>query len=191
MSRQFETVKFDAYDGVKYNLDHRINDHKEKCPQIRVHRTGVQAIIFIPPLEKNIISMLAEYDFDMWLENWRGSIDQGSDQWDPEQVVNNDPATIKKIVEKTGIKKIKGIRVASGHQVNLTFEIADNVVSSHYEKDSPFAFRMELKRSKSSSFKIKIFTNNYCPSQYEPFQQSQSKPVHRRPPQGLLFKAMM
>lgn len=185
MNRQFKTVEFDAYDGVKCNLKRLINDHKEKCTQIRVHRTGVQTIIFIPPLEQNIISMLAEDDFDMWLENWRGS--QGSDQWDPEQVVNNDPATIKKIVEKTGVKKIKGIRVASGHQVNLAFEIADNVVSSHYEKDSPFTFRMELKRSKSSSFKIKIFTNNYCPSQYEPFQQSQSKPVHRRPPPGSPF----
>ena len=91
MNHQFETVEFEAYDGVKCNLKHLINDHVEKSLVILVYGAGVRANIFNPTSEKNIISMLAEEGYDVRLENWTGSpsadeagIDMASNHWKPD-----------------------------------------------------------------------------------------------------------
>lgn len=110
MNHQFETIEFDAYDGVKCNLKHLIYDHVTKCPVLLVHGAGVRANIFDPPLETNIIDMLADEGYDIWLENWRGSIDLEPNPWNLDQVAINDhPAAVKKIVEITGVQEIKAI----------------------------------------------------------------------------------
>ncbi len=110
MNCQFETIQFDAYDGVTCNLLHVINENIKKCPVLLVHGAGVRANIFNPPVEDNIISMLVKEGYDVWLENWRGSIDLKPNQWDLDQVAINDhPAAVKKIIKITGAKEIKAI----------------------------------------------------------------------------------
>ncbi len=110
MTHQFETIEFDAYDGVKCNLKHLINDHATKCPVLLVHGAGVRANIFNPPASNNIITLLAKEGYDVWLENWRGSIDLEPNLWDLDQVAINDhPAAVKQIVERTGYQEIKAI----------------------------------------------------------------------------------
>jgi len=75
-----------------------------------VHGAGVRANIFNPPTSKNIVAMLAEAGYDVWLENWRGSIDFEPNQWNLDQVALNDhPAAVKTVVEQTGVEEIKAI----------------------------------------------------------------------------------
>jgi len=110
MEHQFETIEFDARDGFKCNLKHLKNHTPTKCPVILVHGAGVRGNIFNPPSEHNIISMLAAEGYDVWLENWRGSIEFEPNHWDLDQVAMNDhPAAIKKIVEITGVSAMKAI----------------------------------------------------------------------------------
>ena len=109
--QQFETILFKTPDGLECNLQHLINaSGKSKGPVLLVHGAGVRANIFNPPTPKNLISMLAEEGYDVWLENWRASIDLPPNEWNLDQVALNDhPAAVKKVVEMTGSKEIKAI----------------------------------------------------------------------------------
>lgn len=111
MEAQFETVPFTTQDGFVCNLQHLVNHNSTpKGPVLLVHGAGVRANIFNPPTPKNIIAMLAEEGYDVWLENWRGSIEFKPNQWDLDQVALNDhPAAVKTVVEKTGAPAIKAI----------------------------------------------------------------------------------
>ena len=110
MSHKFETIEFEAYDGLKCNLKHLKNDSANKGPVLLVHGAGVRANIFDPPTEKNIVTMLAQEGYDVWLENWRASIDLPPNQWDLDQAaVNDHPAAVKKIASLTGAKEMKAI----------------------------------------------------------------------------------
>jgi hypothetical protein len=110
MNHQFETIEFDAYDGMKCNLKHLISDNSRKDPVLLVHGAGVRADIFNPPTENNIIEMLARDGYDVWLENWRASIDLPPNHWNLDQAARYDhPAAVKKVVEVTGKKAIKAI----------------------------------------------------------------------------------
>ena len=75
-----------------------------------VHGAGVRANIFNPPHPNNIIQMAVVDGYDVWLENWRGSIDFEANEWDLDMVAKNDhPAAVKKIIEQTGATQIKAI----------------------------------------------------------------------------------
>jgi hypothetical protein len=107
----FETVPFTAADGFECNLRHFVGDRKPtKGPVMLVHGAGVRANIFNPPNENTLVRMLAEDGYDVWLENWRGSIDFEPNEWNLDQVALNDhPLAVKKIVEETGAKNVKAI----------------------------------------------------------------------------------
>ena len=52
MSHQFETIEFEAYDGLKCNLKHLKNDSADKGPVLLVHGAGVRAISLTLPQKK-------------------------------------------------------------------------------------------------------------------------------------------
>ncbi len=143
MHNQFETISFDALDGFKCNLLHYLSPSKPtKCPVLLVHGAGVRANIFNAPTKKNLIQMLAEDGYDVWLENWRASIDLEPNEWDLDKVAKNDhPAAVRKVVELTGSAEIKAvihcqgstsfmISVAMGLVPEVT-TIISNAVSLH------------------------------------------------------------
>lgn len=111
MMDKFDIIDFKALDGFPLNLWHFKSEIPAvKGPVLLVHGAGVRANIFNAPTEKNIIHFLAEDGYDVWLENWRASIDLKPNKWDLDIVAKNDhPAAVKKIVELTGHKKIKAI----------------------------------------------------------------------------------
>src|SRR5690606_9240704 len=63
---------------------------------------------------------------------------------------------------EVSVKGGKGIWGMPKHQANLDFVVTDTTVSSQYEKDGQFAFRIEIDRPKSSSLSLKVGTTNYC-----------------------------
>ncbi len=111
MKNSFETFEFVTKDGVTCNLKHLIKKGpKPRGAVLLVHGAGVRADIFNPPTRKNIISFLSEEGYDVWLENWRASIDLEPRQWDLDQAALYDhPAAVKKVSELTGAKEMKAI----------------------------------------------------------------------------------
>ncbi|MGQ1785934.1 hypothetical protein [Saccharicrinis sp. GN24d3] len=110
MDHHFETIEFDAYDGVKCNLKHLIHNNISRGPVLLVHGAGVRADIFNPPIKDNLVTQLAREGYDVWLENWRASIDLQPNQWDLDQAALNDhPAAVQKIMELTGRQEMKAI----------------------------------------------------------------------------------
>lgn len=66
------------------------------------------------------------------------------------------------VSSEISVKGGKGIWGMPKHQANLDFIVTENSVSSQYEKDGQFAFRIEIDRPKKPSLKLKIGTTNYC-----------------------------
>jgi hypothetical protein len=110
MSNYFETIPFEALDGFKCNLKHLKSKNATKGPVLLVHGAGVSGNIFNPPSGNNIIHALAAAGYDVWLENWRGSIHFEPNEWDLDQVARNDhPPAVKKVAEITGSNEIMAI----------------------------------------------------------------------------------
>lgn len=66
------------------------------------------------------------------------------------------------VSSEISVKGGKGIWGMPKHQANLDFVVTDTMVSSQYEKDGQFAFRIEIDRPRSPSFKVSVGTTNYC-----------------------------
>jgi hypothetical protein len=66
------------------------------------------------------------------------------------------------VSSEVSVKGGKGIWGMPKHKANLDFKVTDNKVTSQYEKDGQFAFRIEIDRPKSASLKLKIGATNYC-----------------------------
>lgn len=106
----FETFEFETADGLSCNLKHPLGQQPTKGPVLLVHGAGVRGNIFNPPTPKNLIYCLMEEGYDVWIENWRGSIEFPPNEWDLDQVALYDhPATVKKLAELTGSEDIKAI----------------------------------------------------------------------------------
>jgi len=105
------TIPFTAGDGTELNL---INvwgkDPPDKGPVLLVHGAGVRANIFRAPIEVSIIDALIMQGYDVWLENWRGSIEFRPNLWTLDQAALYDhPQAVKKIVAETGVTEVKAI----------------------------------------------------------------------------------
>ncbi|HYV93289.1 MAG TPA: hypothetical protein VE978_16055 [Chitinophagales bacterium] len=107
----FEVIPFTALDGFECNLWHlKNNGDSPRGPVLLVHGAGVRTNIFNPPNEKNLLDSLAEAGYDVWLENWRSSIECKSNEWDLDVAAENDhPAAVNEVCRVTGAKNIKAI----------------------------------------------------------------------------------
>jgi pimeloyl-ACP methyl ester carboxylesterase len=105
------TIPFTADDGYQCNLIH-VEGAKSatKGPVILVHGAGVRANIFRSPVASTVVDALIEDGFDVWLENWRASIDLIANEWTlDDAAVNDHPAAIRSIQEHTGAREVKAI----------------------------------------------------------------------------------
>jgi hypothetical protein len=66
------------------------------------------------------------------------------------------------VSSEISVKGGKGIWGMPKHQANLDFIVGDKTVSSQYEKDGQFAFRIEIDRPQSPSVRINVSGTNYC-----------------------------
>lgn len=105
------TVPFVTDDGIELNLIHIRGDKKpDKGPVILVHGAGVRANIYRAPVQISIVDALISEGYDVWLENWRGSIAFAPNLWTLDQVALYDhPKAVQTILTETGARQLKAI----------------------------------------------------------------------------------
>lgn len=104
-------MPFSAGDGLTLNLI-RLRGHEppSRGPVLLVHGAGVRANLFRAPTETNIVDVLISAGYDVWLENWRASIDLPPNLWTLDQAALYDhPRAVQKVVEETGARSIKAV----------------------------------------------------------------------------------
>jgi len=109
---QNETVPYQAGDGFHCNLVHWFDPDvpASEGPIILVQGADVRANTFNPPNDVNLIDMLVERGYDVWVNNWRASIDLEFSQYDLDQAaVFDHPAAVQCIVRRTGSAELKAI----------------------------------------------------------------------------------
>jgi hypothetical protein len=106
-----EIIPFTAGDGMALNM-HRVRGKKDpwRGPVILVHGAGVRANIFRAPEHETVVDALVADGWDVWLENWRASIDVEKNLWNLDQAaVYDHPRAVDTIVEATGAATVKAL----------------------------------------------------------------------------------
>lgn len=106
-----ETLAVAALDGTPLNLHHVTSSWPvTKGPVILVHGAGVRADIFRPPGQVTLVDLLLQHGWDVWLENWRASIDLEPTPWTLDQAAAFDhPALVQRVCEETGADSVKAV----------------------------------------------------------------------------------
>jgi hypothetical protein len=98
------SVPFTAGDGHPCGLVHvRGETPSRKGPVLLVHGAGVRANIFRPPVPRTLVDTLVDAGYDVWLENWRASIESPPNRWTLDQAaVHDHPVAVRRVLEETG-----------------------------------------------------------------------------------------
>jgi len=106
-----EVVPFTAEDGFECNLIHlRGEAPPTKGPVLVVHGAGVRANIFRAPVETNFAEYLVQEGYDVWLENWRASIDLQPNEWTLDEAARYDhPAAVDTVMDQTGADSLQAV----------------------------------------------------------------------------------
>src|SRR5262249_929190 len=104
-------VPFTAGDGFRCNLIHVQGERPPtKGPVLLVHGAGVPPNIFRARVQITLVDFLAQQGYDVWLENWRASIDLPPNRWTLDQAaVFDHPAAVQKVLSQTRATEIKAV----------------------------------------------------------------------------------
>ncbi|MFA9443761.1 esterase [Egicoccus sp. AB-alg6-2] len=106
-----ETVPFLAGDGKPLHLV-RVRGGREptRGPVLLVHGAGVRSAIFEPPVPVTLVDALVDDGYDVWLENWRASIDVEPCEWTlDDAAVHDHPSAVRTVLAHTGASELKAI----------------------------------------------------------------------------------
>lgn len=100
-----------AGDGLPLTLIRVRGDRSAwKGPVLLVHGAGVRAEIFRPPVEVSLVDALLADGWDVWMLNWRASIDLDRVPWTLDDAAAYDhPAAVRHVLEQTGAETLKAI----------------------------------------------------------------------------------
>jgi pimeloyl-ACP methyl ester carboxylesterase len=81
-----------------------------RMPVLLVHGAGVRANIFRAPVDETLVDRLIARGHDVWLENWRASIDFAPNEWNLDQAaVFDHPAAVRTVVAETDSSEINAV----------------------------------------------------------------------------------
>ena len=105
------TVPFVTADGRTGNVIHVQGDTAPtRGPVLLVHGAGVRANIFRAPTDTNFVDYLIDAGYDVWLENWRASMDFAANEWTLDGAALYDhPRAVETVVKETGQPQIKAV----------------------------------------------------------------------------------
>ncbi len=106
-----EIIPFRAGDGMELNLIHvQGTQPPTRGPVLVLHGAGVRANLFRPPVSSNFVQALLEHGYDVWLENWRASIDLTPTEWSLDKAALYDhPQAVRTVLSKTGASSLKAV----------------------------------------------------------------------------------
>jgi hypothetical protein len=104
-------LEFVTEDDVTCNLINvRGRVDPTKGPVLLVHGAGVRGNVFRAPSGRNLVELLVEQGWDVWLENWRASIEVPHNHWTLDQAaVYDHPRAVEVVCEQTGAEEIKAV----------------------------------------------------------------------------------
>ncbi|MCZ4554954.1 hypothetical protein ABIC28_003236 [Rhodococcus sp. PvR044] len=116
VSRQarFETVPFHTTEDEprELNLKHLLpgSTVPGEGPVLLIGGTSVRADIFSPPTEDTLPEFLARAGYDVWILNWRASIDFAPSEYHlDDAAVYDHPAAVRTVLERTGAETLKAV----------------------------------------------------------------------------------
>jgi pimeloyl-ACP methyl ester carboxylesterase len=113
VGRQYEerTVAFQTADGLPCNvINVRGPQAPTRPPVLLVHGAGVRANIFRAPVDTNLVDFLVARGHDVWLENWRASIEFPRNEWNLDKAaVYDHPAAVGVVTRETGCSEINAV----------------------------------------------------------------------------------
>lgn len=104
-------VPFTAGDGHPGNvINVRGRRSPDRGPVLLVHGAGVRANIFRAPVDTTVVDALVEHGYDVWLENWRASIEFPPNRWTLDQAaVHDHPVAVRTVLRETGAAELKAV----------------------------------------------------------------------------------
>ena len=109
--RNERVVPFTTADGVTCNLINvRGAKPPAKPPVLLVHGAGVRANIYRAPSGGTLVDSLIDAGHDVWLENWRASIDVPHNRWTLDQAaVYDHPAAVKTVLAEARTDELSAV----------------------------------------------------------------------------------
>src|SRR3954453_9065271 len=106
-----QVVPFTAGDGLQLNLVHVTGERAPtKGPVLLVHGAGVRANIFRAPSGRTIVDALLDEGLDVWMENWRASIDIPRRRWTlDDAAVHDHPVAVRTVLEHTKADEVRAV----------------------------------------------------------------------------------
>ncbi|GGL75677.1 alpha/beta hydrolase [Glutamicibacter protophormiae] len=105
-----EVVQFSADDGLPLTLIHvssRRCPDAPRGPVLLVHGAGVRAELFRPPIARTLVDALLDEGWDVWMLNWRASIDLPPVAWTlDDAAVFDHPAAVREVLARTGAESL-------------------------------------------------------------------------------------
>jgi hypothetical protein len=121
----YTTDEDPAHQGTLHNV--RKREDAGGVPVLLLHGTGVRANLFYgAPGRASIIPELLDKGFDVWLSNWRASIDLPPDDYTLDEAARYDhPAAIKRVLDETGHDSLRVLCHCQGSTSFMITYLAD------------------------------------------------------------------
>ena len=111
-----EQFRLPTADGVPCTVTHvRGPEKPTKGPVMLVHGVGVRNEIWRPPNPHTLVDALLDSGYDVWMEEWRASMDVPNNTWTLDQAaVLDHPLAVRTVLEQTGASSLQAITHCQG-----------------------------------------------------------------------------